>query len=89
MNNKGIMISAPKKSIYSVLSVMEGAGLEVVDITVKIITDRAIANELVRHRIAVYNQKSSRYVDEKELEVIEPLNESTRMTILFKSAILF
>ena len=31
---KGIMISAPKKNIYSVLSVMEGAGIEVVDITV-------------------------------------------------------
>lgn len=30
----GIMISTPKKNIYSVLSVLEGAGLEVVDITV-------------------------------------------------------
>ena len=27
------MVTAPKKNIYSVLSVMEGAGLEVVDIT--------------------------------------------------------
>lgn len=31
---KGIMITAPKKNIYSVLSVMEGAGLDVVDITI-------------------------------------------------------
>ncbi|MGM9882073.1 MAG: cell division protein FtsA [Bacilli bacterium] len=31
---KGIMITAPKKNIYSVLSVMEGAGLEVVDILI-------------------------------------------------------
>ena len=31
---KGIMVSAPKKNIYSVLSVVEGAGIEVVDITV-------------------------------------------------------
>lgn len=30
---KAIMVSTPKKNIYSVLSVMEGAGLEVVDIT--------------------------------------------------------
>ena len=30
---KGIMVSTPKKNIYSVLSVIEGAGLEVVDIT--------------------------------------------------------
>ena len=36
---KGIMISAPKKNIYSVLSVMEGAGLEVVDITVSALGD--------------------------------------------------
>ena len=30
---KGIMISVPKKNVYSVLGVLEGAGLEVVDIT--------------------------------------------------------
>ncbi len=36
---KGIMISAPKKNIYSVLSVMEGAGIEVVDITVSGLCD--------------------------------------------------
>lgn len=36
---KGIMISAPKKSIYSVLSVMEGAGLEVVDIVLSGLAD--------------------------------------------------
>ncbi len=31
---KGIMISAPKKNIYSVLSIMDGAGIDVVDITI-------------------------------------------------------
>ncbi len=36
---KGIMISAPKKNVYSVLSVMEGVGLEVVDITVSALGD--------------------------------------------------
>ena len=30
---KGIMVSTPKRNIYSVLSVIEGAGLEVVEIT--------------------------------------------------------
>ena len=38
---KGIMISAPKKNIYSVLSVMEGAGLDVVDITISGLCDYA------------------------------------------------
>ncbi len=36
---KGIMVTAPKKNIYSVLSVMEGAGLEVVDITISSLGD--------------------------------------------------
>ena len=36
---KAIMVTAPKKNIYSVLSVMEGAGLEVVDITVSGLCD--------------------------------------------------
>lgn len=36
---KGIMISTPKKNIYSVLSVMEGAGIEVVDITISGLSD--------------------------------------------------
>ena len=36
---KGIMITAPKKNVYSVLSVIEGAGLEVVDITVSALGD--------------------------------------------------
>lgn len=36
---KGIMITAPKKNIYSVLSVIEGAGLEVVDITISGLCD--------------------------------------------------
>lgn len=36
---KGIMISVPKKNIYSVLSVMSGAGLDVVDITISGLAD--------------------------------------------------
>ena len=36
---KGIMITAPKKNVYSVLSVMEGAGLEVIYITVSALGD--------------------------------------------------
>jgi len=39
LESKGIMISVPKKNIYSVLSVMSGAGLEVVDITISGLAD--------------------------------------------------
>lgn len=43
-------------------------------ITVKIITDRAIANELVRHRIASYSQESTRYCNYNgtDIKFIEP-----------------
>ena len=36
---KGIMITVPKKNIYSVISVIEGAGLKVVDITISGLCD--------------------------------------------------
>ena len=39
LESKGIMISVPKKNIYSVLSVMDAAGLEVVDITISGLSD--------------------------------------------------
>lgn len=36
---KGIMITVPKKNVYSVVGVVEGAGLEVVDITLSGLSD--------------------------------------------------
>ena len=42
-------------------------------VTVKIICDRGVTHELVRHRLASYCQESTRYVNYKEgIEVIEP-----------------
>ena len=41
LESKGIMISVPKKNIYSVLSVMSGAGIEVDDITISGLADYA------------------------------------------------
>ena len=42
--------------------------------TFKIITDRGITHELVRHRLASYTQSSTRYIKYTEgLEVVEPL----------------
>lgn len=42
-------------------------------LTFKIITDRAIANEIVRHRLSSYSQQSSRYVDLRNLQFIFPI----------------
>ena len=51
--------------------------LEHISITVRFITDRAIANELVRHRIAAYSQESTRYCNYKDkIEFIYPKNVS-------------
>ena len=54
---KGIMVTAPKKNIYSVLSVVEGAGLEVIDITVSGLCDYfEVRNESLDKKIgAVIN----------------------------------
>ena len=47
--------------------------LEHGSITVKLITNRAIANELVRHRIASYSQESTRYCTYRnEVAFIKP-----------------
>lgn len=47
--------------------------LEFVDFTWFIQTSRAIANELVRHRLASYMQESTRYVKYDSLEILEPV----------------
>ena len=46
--------------------------LEFVDFIWFIFTNRAIANELVRHRLASYMQESTRYVQYEDIAVIEP-----------------
>lgn len=43
-------------------------------LTFKVITDRAIANEIVRHRLSSYSQQSSRYVDLSSLKTILPMS---------------
>ena len=49
---KGIMITVPKKNIYSVIGIMEGAGLEVVDITISGLSDYyEVRNNKVDNRI--------------------------------------
>lgn len=48
--------------------------LEHEKITVRIVTDRAVANELVRHRLASYSQESTRYVKYDDgIKVIKPI----------------
>ena len=61
--------------------------LEHISITVRFVTDRAIANELVRHRIAAYSQESTRYCNYKDkIEFIYPKNVSDKQLQLIKVA---
>ena len=49
---KGIMITVPKKNIYSVIGVMEGAELEVVDIVISGLADYyAVRNEKLDNKV--------------------------------------
>lgn len=65
---KGIMITAPKKNIYSVLSVMEGAGLEVVDITISGLCD--------------YFEVRNNNLDKKIGAIINIGHETTNVSVL-------
>ena len=65
---KGIMISVPKKNIYSVLSIMSGANLEVEDIAISGLAD--------------YYQVRNKKLDNKVGAVINLGHETTKVSII-------
>ena len=65
---KGIMITVPKKNIYSVIGVIEGAGLEVVEISVSGLSD-------------YYEVRNSR-LDSKFGAIINLGHETTNVSII-------
>lgn len=71
---KGIMVSAPKKNIYSVLSVVEQAGLEVVDITLSGLGD--------------YNEIRNANLDKKIGAIINIGHETTVVSVFNKSILM-
>ena len=68
---KGIMVSTPKKNIYSVLSVLEGAGLEVVDIVID--------------GLACYQEVRDDKIDKKDGAIIN-LGHATTTISIFENA---
>lgn len=76
-------IQKDKALVKRLIDSKHDAMLEFVDITVKFTTDRAIANELVRHRMASYAQESTRYCNyskdkfDNELTFIIPSQAET------------
>jgi len=65
---KGIMISVPKKNVYSVISVLSGAGLEVEDITISGLAD--------------YQQVRNKKLDESVGAIINIGHETTNVSII-------
>lgn len=65
---KGIMITVPKKNIYSVISVIEGAGLKVVDITISGLCD--------------YYEVKNNNIDNKIGAIINLGHETTTVSIV-------
>lgn len=68
LESKGIMISVPKKNIYSVLSVITGAGIEVEDITISGLAD--------------YAQVRNSKLDNKVGAIINLGHETTKVSII-------
>lgn len=64
-----------RKFIASILKNGHESVIEHETITVRIICDRGVSHEIVRHRIGSYSQESTRYCDyqSKGVQVIEPL----------------
>lgn len=80
--------------VKSLIARSHDAMLEFADIRVKIICDRGVANELVRHRIASFAQESTRYCNYgkdkfgSEITVICPFifNESPALYVTWEQA---
>lgn len=60
----------PEKFIRMIIRMGHESVLEHGSLTFKIRTNRAIANEIVRHRLASYSQESTRYVKYDDIEFI-------------------
>lgn len=71
---KGIMVSVPKKNIYSVLNVVEGAGLEVVEITLSGIAD--------------YFEVRNNNTDKKVGAIINLGHETTTVSVINKGKLM-
>ena len=82
-----ITSSSAAPFVRSVIERGHESVLEHISITVRFVTDRAIANELVRHRIAAYSQESTRYCNYKDkIEFIYPKNVSDKQLQLIMEA---
>lgn len=89
-----IVDGSAEKFIKGILRRGHESVIEHVSITVRVICDRGVTHEIVRHRIASYSQESTRYCNyasdkfSNEITVIKPLfwNENDEPYIYWKAA---
>ncbi|MDD5606598.1 MAG: FAD-dependent thymidylate synthase [Candidatus Pacebacteria bacterium] len=70
-----ISYNSAKKFVARIIKMGHESVIEHEKITVRVICDRGVTHEIVRHRIASYSQESTRYCNYKEkgIKVIKPL----------------
>lgn len=74
-----ITVESAKKFVASVLKMGHHSVIEHEKVTVRVICDRGVTHEIVRHRLASYSQESTRYCNYSkdkfgnEITVIEPI----------------
>jgi len=74
----------PEKFIRMIIKRGHESVLEHGSLTFKIRTNRAIANEIVRHRLASYSQESTRYVKYDDIEFIPWMTDLEKIERFYK-----
>ena len=73
-SEKRITKGSAAKFAKMILELGHEAVIEHINISVRLITNRGVTHELVRHRVASYSQESTRYVRyDDEIEFIKPV----------------
>lgn len=74
----------PEKFVRMLIKRGHESVLEHVSLTFHIICDRAIQNELVRHRLASFSVESTRFVKYDELTYVNPLPDSAMQHVEYE-----
>lgn len=69
-SKKSQTIEGQEKFLSNLMKMGHESIIEHGNLSFLITTDRACANQIVRHRVASYSQESSRYVDLSDLEIV-------------------
>ena len=78
-SENNINYDSAQKFVKKIMNFKHESVLEHISVTVRVICDRGVTHEIVRHRLASYTQESTRYVNyskgkfNSEITVIDPI----------------